>query len=135
MISASEVYKMYEDAEMNDTQTYSVEPVAELRDEREDLHAEIANINAGIETTDDGDQIAALRQEKIGLVGTLEDMDRVLDMAGQNHKGYLVLKRVASEEWHTRIPMLYMSDDTDASMAVAVLNTHAIIESLPKESS
>jgi hypothetical protein len=135
MISASELYKMYEDVEMNDTQTYSVEPVAELRDEREDLHAEIANINAGIETTDDEDQLASLRQEKAGVVSTLEDMDRVLDMAGQNHKGYLVLKRVDSPDWHARIPMLYISDDTDAAMAAAVLNTHAIIESLPKESS
>ena len=137
MKTAMELYTQFCDAEVNDTQSYQLLDVSEITQERTELKEEIDDLNNNIaRAAADEENVDSLREERNGLIETLEKMDNVLAVIpDRQDRGYIVTKRPTRDAaWSQTEPVVYVLDDFEAEQAAAFFNAHDIITNQPKES-
>lgn len=128
MNAALALYDQFCDAETNGTQTYRLQEVAKARQEREELHNKITELNNSMDHPHvDSYSMVLMQQQLDGMKIQLKAMDLVLVAAEYHANGYLVMKRLTTEEWRDMEPIVYINDEYEARDAVTFFNAHDIV--------
>lgn len=126
-MTALELFEKFLKQDEQSNYTYHLQPVEELRGERQDVQESIDDIHESLKWAMTETEVDELKGELEGLDASRDRMDRVLAFVGDATEGSLITKVNSTLEWEYQEPIYFTTDDGLANKAFAFFNAHAVI--------